>query len=198
MNKLTGVFFVITTSLSTLLLNASAHAEEALTKPFVKQYAQTAQQINKLIKMSPGAEEQFSDLMLKDRAEALSRIKSLPNYEKFKSIITKNGFQGTEDYIDTSLRLMGAAAASKMKEMPDGVTIDDFANSLKNQLDQFKKKDLPPEALKELESQFKEQLNSINRVKTMAENASEADVDFMTENKVWVEQLMPAAEETPL
>lgn len=191
MNKLLNSVLCV----CTLLFSFSVYAEQALSKALIQQYTQATEQLDKLLEVHPDLEKQLDDLILLDKAERLTLIKSLPVYPKIKSIVTNTGFDDVEEFLDIGLRVMGATVKLEMDQMPNNMTIDSYIEQMKKQLSSMKKEGIAKEMVDQMEATINMQISSMEAIQQISKNASEADIKFVNDNIEWVTQVMESEEE---
>lgn len=194
MNKLNKQFLSTVIFISVTLFNVNASAKEALSKAFIQQYAKATEQLAPLIEASPKIEDQLAEAMMQGKPAMLKLVKSLAIYPDIKSKVTNAGFNNVEHYIDTSIRLIGAVISSQTKQQFGDVNVDEFIKNMENQISAIKKQGLPKEMLSLMEGNITKQLHSMKAMQQMTKNASEADVNFITDNLAWVMQMIPNIE----
>ena len=177
------------------LCSVSAIAEQALSKSLIENYTKTINEIDVILKANPALEKQMEDLMTLGKEGALKKVKSLPIYPKLKASIEGAGFDDFEEYYDIGLRIMGAVFKSQMQALPEGMTMESFADQMKNQIAELKKRGMPEKMLNEMEQQYQEQMKSINFMKKAAESASPADIKFAQDNIEWITEVMSIEEQ---
>ena len=185
MNKLFSV--VICLSVIFFNLNANALSQQALTKTLIQQYAKATEDLTPLIEADSATENKLSDAMQQGKIEMLDVIKSLDIYPEIKLRVTSAGFYSIEQYLDASLRIIGATISSQ--EQITGMDIDQLFTMMEGQISTMQEQGI---ITKEMLDGF----NSMKSMKNLKENASEADVRFMKENLDWVLKMIPNLDNT--
>ena len=180
MNKLFSV--VICVSAMFFNLNANALSQQALTKTLIQQYAKATEDLTPLIEADSETKNKLADAMQQGKVEMLDVIKSLDLYPEIKLKVTSAGFYNIEQFVDASLRIMGAAISSQ--EQTTGMDIDKLFTMMEGQISTMQEQGI---ITKEMLDGF----NGLKAMKSLKENASEADVRFMKENLDWVLKMIP-------
>ncbi|MGB2738980.1 MAG: hypothetical protein WBC60_00330 [Cognaticolwellia sp.] len=190
MKKLLLPLLFTFSSAYSLLFSFSAHAEQPLSKDLIQQYAQTTEQLDQLLVVYPDAEEQVGKVMMMSKNERLALIQSMDIFPKIKAIVTDSGFDNVEHFLALSTRISGATMNVEMKKSPDDMNLDEYIQQMKAYIATMKNKGMAQDAVSEMEANINHQISSMKSVLAMVENASEADIKFVTDNQEWIMQLL--------
>ena len=183
-------------SVCLVLLSISAYAEQALSKALIEQYVKSTDMITPIMKANPELDKQLDEIMLLDKSEIINKLKSMDVYAKVKSAVTAAGFDDVEQYLETSFRIMGAIFNSQMQQLPDGMTFDSYLEQMQQQIAMMKSQGMPKEVIAQMEKGITEQLKNMEFMKKVADKASKADVDFVTQHLEWIMEILPAEDES--
>lgn len=183
--------FILTCSYS-ILFATNAVAEQALSKKLIQQHANAIKQIEPLLDQHPKIEQQLSDAMLQGKPQMKLLLSQLPDYPKIKTMVTSSGFDSVDQFLDVGLRVMAAMFNQQMKNLPNGMTLDNYMTQLNAQVKAMEQQGLPAEMLTKMKTSLAEQMTNFQMMQKMSEHASAADTKFVGDNLQWVSKVMDA------
>ncbi|AZQ84155.1 hypothetical protein EKO29_09050 [Colwellia sp. Arc7-635] len=195
MKKLLKPLFFVCISACSMLFNVSAYAEQALSKPLIEQYVKTTAQLDELLIAHPDVEQQLSEAMMMDKSQRSALIRSMAIYPKVDDIISGQGFDSVEVFLDFSERVSAATINVEMKQTQNEMSLDDYIKQMKEQIAVMKKQGSSQALINEMEATINMQMNSMQYLLDIAKNSSEEDIKFATDNYEWLMQMLESTDE---
>jgi hypothetical protein len=195
MKKLLKPLFFVCISACATLFHVSAHAEQALSKALIEQYVKTTAQLDELLIAHPDVEQQLSEAMMMDKSQRFALIHSMAIYPEVEAIISDQGFDSVESFLDFSERVSGATINVEMKQTANEMSLDDYIKQMKEQIVEMKKQGSSQALVNEMEATINMQMNSMQYILDIAKNSSAEDIKFATDNYEWLMQMLDSDDE---
>ena len=195
MKKLLKPLFFVFISACAGLFHVSAHAEQALSKALIEQYVKTTAQLDELLIAHPDVEQQLSEAMMMDKSQRSALIRSMAIYPEVEAIISDQGFDSVESFLDFSERVSGATINVEMKQTANEMSLDDYIKQMKEQIVEMKKQGSSQALVNEMEATINMQMNSMQYILDIAKNSSAEDIKFATDNYEWLMQMLESEDE---
>ncbi len=168
-------------------------AGQPLSKEVITSFYSASDQLDKLEIKYPKEFQRMDDFSLLQQTEIINFVKSSKSYPDIRSVMSKNGFSGIEEYVDVSVRLMGSMYKVQMQKMPEESRqqLKMMGQSFDDSIKMMKQNGMPESMIAGMKAQLEDMKKQQTEMKKAAKLASPADVKFVSDNFDWVMKMMP-------
>ncbi len=186
MKKYISIFMLLA-----LLYSTSAVAGQVLDKRAIEIFSAFSNEMDEVEEKYPDVFKKAENFNILEYKEVAEYLRSSSAYPEIKEALNVAKADSLEEMLAIASQVAGSIYAVQMEQVPAGMSFSGLEGVMLQNIETMKQNGVPADIIAEMEADMLVQKTEMENMKKIAENASEADKEFVRKNMRWIMKKMP-------